>query len=80
MGSRNTFVQSLLDKKLVKYTLVGAAAFTTTGVASADSVTYVPNVNVTVDQSDATPSYTLNLSGQRKVQWLLGIRRDVWLL
>ena len=50
-----------LDKKLAGYTLIGAAAFTVTGIAHADDITYVPNVNVHVDGTDATPSYTLNL-------------------
>lgn len=51
-----------LDKKLAGYTLLGAAAFMA-GKAHADSITYVPNVNVTVDQNDTPDYYNFNLSG-----------------
>jgi hypothetical protein len=52
-----------LDKKLAGYTLLGAAAFSISGKAHADGITYVPNVDVTVDQSDSTNYYDFNLSG-----------------
>jgi hypothetical protein len=47
-----------LDKKLAGYTLIGAAAFTVTGIAHADSITYVP-----VGQHFDESTYSLSLSG-----------------
>jgi hypothetical protein len=54
---------SRLDKKLAGYTLIGAAAFSVSGKAHADDVTYKSNVNFTVDQSDTPNFYDFNLSG-----------------
>ncbi|HEY5331749.1 MAG TPA: PEP-CTERM sorting domain-containing protein [Acidobacteriaceae bacterium] len=53
---------SRLDKRLAGYTLLGAAAFTVTGIAHADDITYVP-VGQTFVALGAGANYTLNLSG-----------------
>ncbi|HZL25076.1 MAG TPA: PEP-CTERM sorting domain-containing protein [Acidobacteriaceae bacterium] len=53
---------SRLDKRLAGYTLLGAAAFTVTGIAHADDVTYVP-VGQSFDAVSGPSSYGLNLSG-----------------
>lgn len=47
----------LLDKKLAAYTLAGAAVLAAPA-AKADTITYVPNVDVTVSQSSVPNTYT----------------------
>lgn len=49
-----------LDKRMAAYTLAGAAVLAAPAVAKANSITYVPNVNVTVSQPG---SYDFNPSG-----------------
>jgi PEP-CTERM motif len=51
-----------LDKKLAGYTLIGAAAFTVTGIAHATDITYVP-VGQSFNTTPGPSNYTLNLSG-----------------
>jgi hypothetical protein len=50
-----------LNKKLVGYTLLGAAAFTVTGKAHANSITYV-SVGQSFDSTSGSTTYNLNLS------------------
>jgi hypothetical protein len=51
-----------LNKKLAGYTLLGAAAFTLTGKAHANDITYV-SVGQSFDSTGASTTYNLNLSG-----------------